>query len=99
MRSFVPLIFASVIALSTASSGPSALADIVSKCASGTPDETIACSEVIRDNAKASWAYVNRGLGYERKGDHDKAIADESKAIEIDPSIRPRLVTAARLWK
>ena len=79
MRSFVSLIFASVIALSTASSGRSALADIVSKCASGTPDETIAAclpafrktagndeatgSEVIRDNAKASWAYVNRGLG------------------------------------
>ena len=30
-------------------------------------------------------AYLNRGSALEAKGDHDLAIADYSKAIEINP--------------
>ncbi|MGH6838025.1 MAG: tetratricopeptide repeat protein [Methylocella sp.] len=33
-------------------------------------------------------AYHNRGVAYTRKGDHHRAIADSSKAIEIDPRYR-----------
>ncbi len=29
--------------------------------------------------------YTNRGLGYEQKGEHDKAIADYNEAIRLDP--------------
>src|ERR1700730_15843779 len=84
MRSFVPLLFAFIVALFAASSGLGALADSASLCSSGTLDERIAaCSKVIRGNAKATWAYINRGVAYARKGDYDKAIADETKAIEI----------------
>ena len=86
MRSFVPLLFAFIVALFAASSGLGALADSASLCSSGTLDERIAaCSKVIRGNAKATWAYINRGVAYEKKGDYDKAIADETKAIEINP--------------
>jgi tetratricopeptide (TPR) repeat protein len=87
MRSFVPLLFAFIVALFAASSGLGALADSASLCSSGTLDERIvACSKVIRGNAKATWAYINRGVAYARKGDYDKAIADETKAIEINPT-------------
>jgi tetratricopeptide (TPR) repeat protein len=75
-----------VVALIAASSGPGALADSAPLCSSGTFDESIAaCSEVIRGNAQASWAYVKRGGGYINKVDYDNAIADETKAIEINP--------------
>lgn len=44
-----------------------------------------ACSEIIRSDAGAAWAYVNRGTAYRLGGDHDRAVADYSKVIEIDP--------------
>jgi tetratricopeptide (TPR) repeat protein len=31
-------------------------------------------------------AYANRGLAYEKRGQHDKAILEFTKAIEIDPT-------------
>ena len=31
-------------------------------------------------------AYFNRGLAYGRKGEHDKAIAEYTEAIRIDPN-------------
>jgi tetratricopeptide (TPR) repeat protein len=48
-----------------------------------------ACTEYIRQNpsnkTKLAAAYFNRGLAYQAKGDHDRAIADHSKVIEINP--------------
>ena len=47
------------------------------------------CTEIItkgretKDNLAA--AYNNRGYAYGHKGDYDRAIADFSKAIELDP--------------
>ena len=35
---------------------------------------------------KYALAYTNRGLAYESKGEYDRAIADFSKALEINPS-------------
>ena len=29
--------------------------------------------------------FYDRGLAYESKGDHDKAIADHTEAIRLDP--------------
>ena len=34
-------------------------------------------------------AYHDRGWAYWKKGDHDKAIADFTKAIELDPKFVP----------
>ena len=71
------------------SASMTAWADARSACADGknTPlDQLIAtCSEVIRSDASAAWAYYNRGRAYHAKGDHDRAIADYNKAIEINP--------------
>ena len=36
-------------------------------------------------NPKDAWAYKNRASAWYNKGDDDKAIADYTKAIEIDP--------------
>jgi tetratricopeptide (TPR) repeat protein len=33
-----------------------------------------------------AWTYSNRGLAYYRKGDHDRAISDYAKALELDPN-------------
>ena len=66
----------------------SALADARSECESyNTPLDRriVACSEVIRRDPRAAWAYVNRGTAYGRKGDPDRAIADYNTAIELDP--------------
>jgi Caspase domain/Tetratricopeptide repeat/TPR repeat len=43
------------------------------------------CTTVIQQNPRNSIAYVNRGIAYENKGEHDRAIADFNKAIEINP--------------
>jgi tetratricopeptide (TPR) repeat protein len=34
---------------------------------------------------KEARAYSNRGLGYHRKGDYDRAVADFDQAISLDP--------------
>jgi tetratricopeptide (TPR) repeat protein len=44
------------------------------------------CSQVIRRNKKAGWAYLHRGVAHEDKREYDRAVADYSKAIELDPS-------------
>lgn len=44
-----------------------------------------ACDKVIRKNPKDHSGYLMRADAYEAKGDYDRAIADHSKAIELDP--------------
>ncbi len=53
------------------------------------PDAVIeACSEIVRSEGEPiqdiSTAYNNRGIAYAQKGDHDRAISDYTKAIEIN---------------
>ena len=43
------------------------------------------CTEAIQLNPRSAVAYNNRGLAYENKGDHDKAIADFTDAIRLEP--------------
>ena len=49
------------------------------------------CSEVIRlateTPKKLAVAFANRGNGYVLKGDYDRAIADYSEAIKLDPNL------------
>ena len=65
----------------------SALADTRQDCEQfANPDLQLrACTEIIGRDGKAAWAYTNRGNAYAAKGDHDRAIADYTKAIEIRP--------------
>jgi tetratricopeptide (TPR) repeat protein len=69
--------------------GAPALADAKAECKYwrhfSAEHAIAACSEVIRGDAKAAWAYGNRGLAYDDNKQYDLAIADYAKAIEIDP--------------
>lgn len=44
-----------------------------------------ACSEVIRNDRRAAWAYNNRGLELRKKHELEKAISDFSEAIRLKP--------------
>jgi lipoprotein NlpI len=53
------------------------------------PDLAVAaCTRIIQaagDTPIGGKAYGNRGIGYDLKGDHDRAIEDYNEAIKIDP--------------
>ena len=50
-----------------------------------SPDLMIdGCTAVIQSGPRA-WAFNNRGSAYGRKGDYDRAIADSTEAIRLDP--------------
>jgi tetratricopeptide (TPR) repeat protein len=42
------------------------------------------------------WAYKNRGNAYNKKGEHGRAIADYTRAIELDPDFAAAYT--ARAW-
>jgi tetratricopeptide (TPR) repeat protein len=46
-----------------------------------------ACTAAIRADARAAWAYANRGIAYSWTGVLDLATADFTKAIAIDPRL------------
>jgi len=69
-----------------------ALADDGSVCGSDTlsADAALAaCTRLIASGryfgAGLAIAFTNRGRAYEKKGDHDRAIADYSEAIRLNP--------------
>jgi tetratricopeptide (TPR) repeat protein len=45
------------------------------------------CSILIRENSRNADAYFSQGIAYRNKDEHDRAIADYNKAIEIDPKL------------
>src|ERR1700730_5666254 len=60
-------------------------------CNAGDPDRNIAgCTMVAEDPAESpktrAIAFVGRGLAWQRKGDRDRAIADFTDAIRLDPN-------------
>ncbi|OQW58715.1 MAG: hypothetical protein A4S14_06700 [Proteobacteria bacterium SG_bin9] len=62
--------------------------DICAKWATMTPMRLIvACSEVIRNDPNAAWAYLNRGIAHGASGDTTRELADYNKAIELDPKL------------
>lgn len=63
----------------------------IDECSSGEADRVIAgCTRVIQDpqetRQQRTNAYYNRGLAYRNKKDFDRAIADYTEAIKLDPS-------------
>jgi lipoprotein NlpI len=46
----------------------------------------------------AKYAYYNRGIDLDEVGDHDKAIADYTKAIELDPKYVYAYVNRGVAW-
>lgn len=56
------------------------------RCENENYDAAIqACSEVIRNDRRAAWAYNNRGLELKKKHELEKAISDFSEAIRLKP--------------
>ena len=45
-----------------------------------------ACTTLIEQNPGNALAYYNRSVAYYDKGEYDRAIADFTKAIEIEPN-------------
>src|SRR5215510_6005154 len=43
------------------------------------------CSDIISGDGRDALAYYKRGVAYQDKHEHDRAIADYTKAIEINP--------------
>jgi tetratricopeptide (TPR) repeat protein len=56
------------------------------------------CSEVIRENPQAAWAYYVRGSANSAMGKTSLAIADLTKAIELEPGNAPYLLFRALLF-
>jgi lipoprotein NlpI len=59
-------------------------------CKGSDPDRSIAaCTRILQGGGETTRnraiARYDRGLAYDRKGDHDRAIADFSEAIRLDP--------------
>jgi len=82
------LVFALVLTLSATG----AWADRYDDCKqSGDPDRKIrGCTQIIErgeqeTQKKRANAYSNRGFAYDDKGEYDKAIADYTQAIKINP--------------
>lgn len=68
-----------------------AAADDSALCVRGSGDDAIAaCTRAINsgrfDRRNLAMIYSNRGLQWERKQDHDKAIKDHNEAIRLDPT-------------
>src|SRR3990172_2888598 len=81
-------LFLALIAL--ASSAEAASQKIRNTCASGADlDAAIkACTQLIAgkdSNQNKSIVFYNRASAYVQKGDYDSAIADDTRAIELDP--------------
>ena len=85
-----PLVFALVLALSATGAWGDRWSDCVQD--KELDRKILACTQVIergegesRENRAA--AYSNRGIAYVRKGAFDRAIADSTKAIVLDPKL------------
>ncbi len=73
-----------------ASSAEAASQKLINLCGTGDDlDAAIkACTQIIdgKDtNQNKSMAFYNRAWAYRQKGDYDSAIADDTRAIELDP--------------
>jgi tetratricopeptide (TPR) repeat protein len=68
-----------------------AVADDGELCVKGAGDEQIAaCTRAINSgqwrDSHLAWAYNNRCKAYNDMGNHDRAIADCNKALQLDPN-------------
>jgi tetratricopeptide (TPR) repeat protein len=93
MRFLVLLIgFAAFLTLAGPVSVSRAVTDDSDTCAHGSGDAAIAaCTQAINSGlwrgSGLAWAYTNRGARYRERGDNDRAIADLSQAVALDPKL------------
>src|SRR3989442_12373691 len=74
-------------------------ADDWQDCKQGEPDRKIAaCSQIISFGGAIegqALAYGYRGSGHAAKGDHNSAIVDYTKAIDLDPKYADAYIARA----
>jgi tetratricopeptide (TPR) repeat protein len=80
---------AALLALALLTAPLPALAKLPKDCLTGSPDRAVRVCSKILDTASTSTAdradaFYNRGNAYAAKGDHDRAIADYTAALEIN---------------
>ena len=86
MRTIVSLVSALLLLIGMTA----AKADDSAICSKGSGDQMIAaCTRVISSSRlkghKLAFIFNSRGNAYHRRGDYDRAIADYTEAIRLDP--------------
>ena len=78
------LVSLSIVAVCSASI---ASADSLQDCKQDKDQDIVisGCTDVIRTDPKAVWAYDKRAMAHLLKRNFDQAVADYTKAIELDP--------------
>ena len=85
MRNRIALVFSFFSFIGLVATGPAA-ADDRSTCAQrGADDRIAACSRLIAKGGSDAMLLDNRGAEYGERGDYDRALADFSEAIRINP--------------
>lgn len=93
MRSAIPVLATATFLLLVQMTAVSrTFADDGTTCASGSGDAQVAaCTRAIKSgrwqNSSLAWAYNNRCKAYNDEGDHDRAIADCNKAVQLNPDV------------
>lgn len=80
------------LALSASAAAPSR-DDNRARCRDANPDISIAgCTALIQSGQETTnilaVAFYNRGISYDRKGEHDRAIQDYGQAISVETELR-----------
>lgn len=51
------------------------------------PDLRIsACTSIVERDGNAAWAFNNRSLAYQAKGDFDRTLSDQDEVISLEPN-------------
>ena len=79
---------------------PPVWADPATDCDQGDDQDTVirGCTERIRRESGDAAAYNNRGVAYGEKGEVDRAIADYTKAIQINPKFADAYANRCRAY-
>lgn len=101
---FVGLLGGLVAVLAFSGSALAASQSARNDCKANDPDRSIAgCTQILQDKSELAHnraiAYYDRGLAYADKGDLDQAIADYSKAIQLNPKFAAAYHNRGRAYR
>jgi tetratricopeptide (TPR) repeat protein len=85
---FVParVVRVSLIGVALLATG-AAFAQNASDCGKKTGNENIAaCTAALRLNPRDPYPYVSRGISFDSRREHDRAIVDFNEALKLDPA-------------
>lgn len=81
------VVCASLIGVILAAGLETAFAQNPKDCGDKTGNENIAaCTEAIRLNPRDPYYYTSRGISFDSRGEHDRAIVDFNEALKLSPT-------------